>query len=92
MTDRLFSVHLKEVLHESAQEEILKLAEDIVIQLGHSKGNSEMKIYYGLTNIIKAFHLMAWLPGLQTGRGELMSVTSDKEVRGDLILGRELTS
>jgi len=29
---------------------------------------------------------MAWLPGLQTGRGEPMSVISDKEVRGDLIL------
>ena len=29
---------------------------------------------------------MAWLPGLQTGRGEPMSVISDTEVRGDLIL------
>jgi len=30
--------------------------------------------------------LMAWLPGLQTGRGEPMSVISDTDVRGDLIL------
>jgi len=29
---------------------------------------------------------MAWLPGLQTGRGEPKSVISDTEVRGDLIL------
>ena len=29
---------------------------------------------------------MAWLPGLQTGRGEPMSVISDTDVRGDLIL------
>jgi len=29
---------------------------------------------------------MAWLPGLQTGRGEPMSVISETEVRGDLIL------
>ena len=39
----------------------------------------------------KTFHLMAWLPGLQTGRGEPMSVISDKEVRGDLILNRVIS-
>ena len=34
---------------------------------------------------------MAWLPGLQTGRGEPMSAISDTEVRGDLILNRMIS-
>ena len=48
--------------------------------------------YITLAEVISSFrktsvsHLMAWLPGLQTGRGEPISVISDKEVRGDLIL------
>ena len=39
-------------------------------------------------NYKKTFYLIGWLPGLQTGRGEPMSVISDTEVRGDLILMR----
>ena len=37
-------------LCESKKEDLLKSAEDIVIQLGHSKRNSEIKIIYGSTN------------------------------------------
>ena len=53
--------------------------------MGHSEGHPEIEIF-GFHYPDQAFYLIAWLPGLQTGRGEPKSVISDTEVRGDLIL------